>query len=306
MILKRMCQFCSGAIEFDDVDSIQLMTAVICPHCGKEILLNTSPMQSPRFFVWQQEKQQGPFDQETVQQMIVNGEIANETLLCPEDGGLDWTPAKELFLADSPPANLATIENVSDDLLVEIRVNPFQFLCYRPDRLSENALVEIRLTSGTDIRIKAMRFYDLKAMTAIDAKKTDARQKSHGVSTGLGSFGSLGWVLASSVVIGAVEGVLSSGAASQSMNLLVEANKMETALRDEGVFLPVGIIKNIEHPFREKWFAQVEMKNLAKEKTKQNSSVYALNEDEFLTVKTAEDWVCSIRWSAVESYTYHN
>src|ERR1035441_1274208 len=101
MIAKCQCEKCGGAIEYDAAEIAEGGQAVECPHCGKQTVLNTPSFQSPKFFVWQQDQQQGPFDQETIQQMISEGQITGETLLCPEDGGLDWTPAKELFFPGS-------------------------------------------------------------------------------------------------------------------------------------------------------------------------------------------------------------
>jgi hypothetical protein len=251
-----------------------------------------------KFFVWLNDQQQGPLDEEAIQLMFSERQITQDTLLCPEDGGLDWTPAKDLLLLESTP------ENFHPEPLVEVRINPFQFLSYRPEKSNENSLVEIRLTSGAELKLKAVRLFDLQALTAMDSKKTEARQKNQGVSTGLGSFGSLGWVLASSVVIGAVEGVLSSSAASQGTNLMAEAYQMETAIRNEGIFLPVGMIKNIEHPFPEKWMVQGNRKDLGKKEAKPVATVFAHNGDKFVTVQTDNGSVCSIQWSAVESYTY--
>ncbi|HAO78014.1 MAG TPA: hypothetical protein DCQ92_03360 [Verrucomicrobia subdivision 3 bacterium] len=293
--MNNKCQHCGGHIAFATEQAGQ---NVVCPHCGNETLMEIPPQTSLNFFVWQNEQQQGPFDQETIQRKISKGQITGETLLCPEDGGLDWTPAKELFFQDLPPAIF------QPESVVETRINPFQFLSYRRDEASEDSLVEIRLTSGTELKIKAIRFFNLQTLTIIDAKKMEAREKNQGVSTGLGSFGSLGWVLASSVVIGAVEGVLSSGAAAQGANLQVEASRMETALLNEGVFLPVGMVKNIEHPFPEKWIAQGSKKDLRKGMDKLVATIFAHDGNDFVTVQTDDGSVRSIRWSTVESYAY--
>jgi hypothetical protein len=133
-----------------------------------------------KFFVWINEQQQGPFDEGTIQKMISERQITSDTLLYPEDGGLDWTPGKDLLLLDSTP------ENFHPELSVEIRINPFQFLSYRPDKSNENSFVEIRLTSGVELKVKAVRLFDLQALTAMDSKKTEAKQKNQG--RGRGSF----------------------------------------------------------------------------------------------------------------------
>jgi hypothetical protein len=101
MIAKCHCQNCGGAIEYEAAEIAEGGQTVECPHCGKQTVLNILSVQSPKFFAWQQEQQQGPFDQETIQQMIAERKITSETLVRPEDGGLDWTPAKELFFPNS-------------------------------------------------------------------------------------------------------------------------------------------------------------------------------------------------------------
>jgi hypothetical protein len=101
MIAKCPCEHCGSSIEFNAGEIAEDGQAVECPHCGKQTVLNTPSVQSPKFFVWQNEQQQGPFGQEIIQQMISERKITSETLVCPEDGGLDWTPAKELFFPNS-------------------------------------------------------------------------------------------------------------------------------------------------------------------------------------------------------------
>jgi len=60
-----------------------------------------------------------------------------------------------------------------------------------------------------------MRLYDRTHSVGNKFQKAEARQKHQGVSTGLGAIGSIGWVLATTAVIGAVEGALSAHAAAQ-------------------------------------------------------------------------------------------
>ena len=98
MIDKCLCQKCGQSIEFDVEQNLAF---VDCPNCGKQTVLNTPSVQSPKFFVWQNEQQQGPFDANQIRQMILERKITGETLVCPEDGGLDWTPAKKLFFPGS-------------------------------------------------------------------------------------------------------------------------------------------------------------------------------------------------------------
>ena len=77
---------------------------------------------------------------------------------------------------------------------------------------------------------------------------------------------------------------------------------MEIDLRNEGAFLPVGVVSNIEHPLPGIWVALGEKKILGKEKTFPASFVH--NGEDFVTVQTDDGSIRSIRWSAVESYAY--
>jgi GYF domain 2 len=268
------CQHCGKPIAFPSEAAGQ---TVECMNCGEETLLNPELIQSLNFFVWENEQQQGPFDQETIQRMISVGQITHDTLLCPEDGGLDWTPAKELFFQYSTPDNLVALNTTKN-----------------PPQARPESFVKIILTSGAELKIKAVWLYDANALAEINAKRTEAMEKLRGVSTGLGSIGSIGWVLASSVVIGAVEGALSAGAASSGSNLLAQVIKMEQALRTRGVICPVGKIENIETPHPGLWRVY----------SRKIQSTLIHSGDDFLTVQIDNGSACSIRWSTVESYIY--
>lgn len=260
-----------------------------------------------KFFVWLNDQEQGPFDEETIQKMVADGQITQETLLRTEDGDLDWTAAKDLFPQDSIPESLATLNSppvLVDDSRVEVRVHRYQTFAYAAPKSNDNSLVGIRLNSGIELKIKAVRLYDRYTLSAINSKKAEARQKHQGVSTGLGAIGSIGWVLATTAVIGAVEGALSAHAAAQGSDLLTDAIRMELDLRNRGAFLPVGTIKNIEHPFPEIWLVLGESTYVVDGKAQKFSSSFIHNGDEFIVVQADNDSICSIRWSSVEHYAY--
>jgi hypothetical protein len=302
---KCDCQHCGGHIAFPSEAAGQ---NVACPHCGKETAVGNPPQPSSKFFVWQNEQQQGPFDQETIQQMILDGQILEDTLVCPEDGGLDWTPAKELFFQDSVPENLKpgyVPPALPVETLGEIKINQFHSFFYQPPQTGDNATLEIRLLSGTELKIKAIRLFNESVLHAIAGKRAEAAHGHKGVSTGLGSIGSLEWVLGSSLVIGAVEGVLSAGAAKAGTNSLIEALRMERTLRESVFLLPVSIIQNIEHPLPGIWRVAGESKfQIPNQSPSAHKSAMTHDGDDFVTVQTDDGAVRSIRWSAVESYAY--
>lgn len=239
------CQNCSGEILGLTEDAGR---TVVCPHCNKETVLNIPSGDSPKYFVWQNDQQQGPFSEETIQRMLAEEQISLDTLLCPEGGGSDWMSAKELFFRSPPQENPAAlsavsaaqaIKNLTSDSVVKVT--------------DDGSRLEIRLLSGAHLRIKCLRLYNKIDLARLNAKKAEAIRMLQGVSTGLGTIGSIGWVVAASAVIGAAEAAMSAGATSVGARLLDEAMQEERKLREEGIFLPVCKILEIEHPSPGLW-----------------------------------------------------
>jgi hypothetical protein len=264
-----------------------------------------------KYFVWLNEQQQGPFDEEAIQKMVSEGQIAHETLLCPEGGEFNWTPAKELF-----PPDLSSVANAEPVSTPELQPTTNQTPVASVEYEDNGTRLVVRLTSGLELKIKSIRLYDEVVLSEINSKRDQVLKSFQGVSTGLGSIGSIGWVLATSVVIGAVEGALSAAAASSGTNLLAEVIRMEQKLRSEGVFIPVGNIENIEMPMPGLWrvpyIREVRIctgVNFWSEKQYENRQVsfaFIHSGDEFVFVRDEDDSIHSIRWSAVEHYIFQN
>jgi hypothetical protein len=236
--------------------------------------------------------------------MILEGQINPDTLLSPEDGSLGWMPAKELFLQDSTPENMAAITTA----VVEKESSVSQ-----AEEYDDGCRLEIRLGSGTELRIKAVQLYDEINLAEIRSLRAKAVKSLQGVSTGVGSFGSIEWVLATSVVIGAVEGVLSAGTASSGRSMLLEVIELEQKLRTRGVVCPAGRIENIETPIPGLWrvcykrqerieTGKTFLTGEQKFELREVQSAFIHPGDDFLTVQTEDGSVRFIRWSAVESY----
>ena len=299
------CRHCGGPIAFVPAQAGQMVS---CPHCAKDTLMN-SPA-APRFFVWLNDQQQGPFDRAIILQMIAEGQIFEETLLLPDDGGLDWSPASELLAQTAAPEDLVAPDPAGDlpqfDGLpaVEIKVSPYHSFFYKPARGVDTSLLVIGLTSGTKLNIKAVRLYDEISLQAINAKRTEAAGKPPG--TGPGLKGSLEGVLAASAILSAVDGTVSAGAAGAGNELLVEAMRIEKVLRKSCCFLPVGLIENIACPLPAYWRVPGKSRvQLPPQKTPSLvGSAFIHNGDDFVTVQTDDGVVRSIRWSAVETYDY--
>ena len=174
----------------------------------------------------------------------------------------------------------------------------------------DDSILEIRLNSGLELKVKAMRLYDEYSLSHCNAQKTKAMKLLRGVSTGIGAIGDVGWVLAASAVVGALEGALSAGASSEGVSLLTEALEMEKRIRDKGAFKPIKSILQIENPIPGLWRVpfnrdvQVQVTGFLGPKMENRTvpSAYIHNGDEFIVVRNEDDSVCAIRWSSVERY----
>ena len=234
-----------------------------------------------KFFVWLDDQQQGPFEEEVIRKMLSEKQIGQDTLVCPEGGNLDWASVKELFFLESLPESF--LQSFS---LEEISNNQFY----------DGSKLVIQLNSGLELKVKAIRLFDEIELAEVNAKKAKAMEMFKGVSTGIGAWGSIEWVLAASVAIGAVESVLSAGAASSGADLLREAIQAERQLRKEGVFFPVSKIQYIDTPIPGGWRAFAKKSKVV--------TAFVHIGDDFISVKTDDDSICSVRWSAVESNYY--
>jgi hypothetical protein len=244
------------------------------------------------FFVWLGERAEGPYDEMGVQKMLHDGGIDQDTLVRPEEGDLNWTPVRELFPQDLSPKS--DVQRAREET----------------EQTDDGARLHIRLSSGAELSVKAVCLYDEFDLGKISARRSEGLKKLGGVSTGLGAIGSVEWVLAASVVIGAAEALLSAGASSEGTRLLQEAMSDERRLRKEGVFCAVGKIQDIETPVPGLWRVpttervSVRVPGFLGPKMEDRNLNSALihNGDEFISVLTEDGAVFSIRWDAVESY----
>jgi transcription elongation factor Elf1 len=90
------CQHCDKGIEFDAGHEGEL---VACPHCGMETKLFLSPAMTERtkYFLWIDEKQAGPYDQQQIRDMVKAGEITALVLGHAADGSGEWSQIGSLF-----------------------------------------------------------------------------------------------------------------------------------------------------------------------------------------------------------------
>jgi hypothetical protein len=177
---------------------------------------------------------------------------------------------------------------------------------------AESYVVDVRLNSGAEFQITAVRLYEEQVITKLHAKKAEAMKLLEGVSTGIGAIGSIEWVLAASAVIGATEAALSAGASTAGLRLLQEAIRLEQRLYRTGAFVPVENIQHIEIPLPGLWRGDYTPKpgvtlqgSLSKDIERgAPSSILIHDGSDFLSVMTEDGSTSSIRWSAIERFAH--
>ncbi len=237
-----------------------------------------------KFFIWVNDQQQGPHEEGKIRQLVLEGQIARDTLACPEGNNSDWSSVGELLFNDSKLKSLGMLSNSLANLPLAKEVD-------RGFRL------DISLNSGRTLKVKAIRLFDETEIAKLNNKKAEVAKLLQGVSTGLGAIGSIGWVLAASAVISATEAALSAGATSVGIKLLKEVVALEEKIRAEGAFSYVGNIAQIDNPIPSLWC-------VAPNESKSISNALIHNGDDFLCVITDDDLIQFIRWSAVECYVH--
>jgi len=160
---------------------------------------------------------------------------------------------------------------------------------------SEASAVDVRLTSGMSMRIKAVRLYNESELNSLATEKANAAHLLEGVSDPYAAWGSPGWVVFASTVSKALEQKLSRQAGQRGILLLREIAQRERRLRSEVRFFPVGQIQEMEHPTPSLW--RVPPQSDA-------SPGFVHSGDQFVMVKDKDGVIESIRWSAVEQYLY--
>lgn len=154
------------------------------------------------------------------------------------------------------------------------------------------------------------------------------RQQLSTVSSGIGFIGSLGWVVAASLVAGALESAVASAAEKEGIKTLQQAERIFQTLRWSGYTFAIDQIQDLDMPTPIVWTAVrsvstwVELKTMTRPETAkfmsdhgftaadivsdklpvQTPVPYAMLDDEFVCVTTEDQGRLRIRWSSVEAY----
>ena len=159
---------------------------------------------------------------------------------------------------------------------------------------AKDSIVEIRLSSGVLLKIKAVKLYNERELMELNANKATAMHLLQGGGDGSisGVIGSPSWVLITGTLQNLAMNHVANKNAAKGAAMATTIIAQEQWLRDHAVFFPVGRINRIGQPSPEIWRAQT------------TSTPFVHSGDEFVMVKDLDDSICSIRWNAVEYYNY--
>lgn len=120
--------------------------------------------------------------------------------------------------------------------------------------------IKISLTSGDTYEFEKVGLYPNHLVSQVAVLRQQAATKLGGYSSGLGFWGSPGWVIGGALVLGALESVASQGMQSEALALLRKAAKLLEDLQEQRAFFMTVDIRNISEPCPEKWLAQTPAK----------------------------------------------
>ena len=161
--------------------------------------------------------------------------------------------------------------------------------------LTTDTLLIIRLVSGQEYHIKQVLLFDRQDLSNATTLRSQAIKKLGGFQSGLGSIGDLGYVLTSSLIIGAVEGALSANMKQEGLKMLETAETMLAQSRLSCSYFSPFHISNISVAMPQLWWAMVST-------TPTNKKVYVHNGDPMIIALLQDDTEVSIMWDKVETY----
>lgn len=181
-----------------------------------------------------------------------------------------------------------------------------------------NRLLNITLASGTNCEVSHVMLYHEPTIKRVRALQAEAHKKLGGVSTGLGFWGSPGWVLGGALALGLLESAASAKMAEQGLRQLEEVEELIQTVRDTGCFIPVGSIRKIDYPIPSLWIAEDSGFISRVEQAAANVDDWLINGadivpvwfihngEPFIRVKTSQGGELFLTWDKVEQYSFQD
>jgi hypothetical protein len=121
--------------------------------------------------------------------------------------------------------------------------------------MQESDCPVIVLTSGQTLKISRVKLYEAAKLQEIAIIKASAAKNLGGISTGIGFWGSPAWALGGAAALGIVEGILSSAARKQGIELLKTAQAKFHELARGALYFDAPKLANSQVPFPHAWSA---------------------------------------------------
>ena len=165
----------------------------------------------------------------------------------------------------------------------------------KPQVTRNKSLLQIRVVSGQEYLIRDVLLFDELALANATGIKAQAIRKLGGFSSGLGSFGNFGFVVTSSLIIGAVENVISTNLKQEGIKMLEMAEALLIQSRNYNNFFPLDSISNVGVAIPSLWRATT---NTAPS----TERFFIHNGDPTITVRLKDESTACIVWDKVETY----
>ncbi len=183
------------------------------------------------------------------------------------------------------------------------------------------------LASGRQLAVTSVLLFPEPELQQVLLLRAKAQEEMGGFSTGLGFWGSPGWVVGGAAALGFVESLISNSKMKKGLALLKEAALKQQQLRTKGSFFDITAIDGIARPNPAEWRAtraaefQIDLNPMGLIEKSQIIQRYDISqkkiangvatvtgpvgfvhsEEEFVWVE-AEDRPVAVRWSSVEHY----
>jgi hypothetical protein len=185
----------------------------------------------------------------------------------------------------------------------------------------------LEMSSGKQLIAHSVRLYPEMEFQAVLLLRAKAQEEMGGFSTGLGFWGSPGWVIGGAAALGFVESLISNSKVKKGLELLKTAAEKHENLKTKGAFFPISSIDGIDRPNPSNWRAtqvsqfQIDLNPmgiLEKGRVIQRYKIsreqitdgiatvtapmeHIHNEDEFVWVEV-DAQPTAVRWNFVETY----
>lgn len=185
----------------------------------------------------------------------------------------------------------------------------------------------LEMSSGRQIVVHRVKLYPELEFQEVLLLRAKAHEEMGGFSTGLGFWGSPGWVIGGAAALGFVESLISNSKIKKGLELLKAATEKHENLKTKGAFFPISSIDGIDRPNPSHWRATqvsqfqidlnpmgilekgriIQQYNISREKitggiaTATAPMGHIHSEDEFVWVEV-DGHPTAVRWNFVETY----